>query len=589
MSAQYYVFGILLLALGLFAWGRIRHDVVALLCLMLLVLSGTVAPSDAFLGFGHPAVITVAVVLVVSRGLQNSGLVDWMASGMERLGAFPGLQVMLLCALVALASAFMNNIGALAILMPVGIHLAVKSGRSPSRYLMPLAFASLLGGTMTLIGTPPNIIMSSFRQEHLGAGYDLFAYSPVGVGITLGGLLLLGLIAGRLLPSRPHTASGGRRFEIEAYLTEVEVGKGSRILGMTLDEVQQRFAPDVQFLNIIRNQQLFHAPGHALRLLEGDILTLQADSADLRAFVDRARVQLVGKAAEQDLADSGTIALAEAVVMAESAIQHHSASSLRLRDRYGLNLLAISRKGQQLRRRIDHVRFQPGDVLLLQGEASILDETLSGLGCLPLADRGFAVEKPRRILLALGIFVACIALVISLRVPIEMAFALAAMTMVFAGLLKPSEVYTSIDWPVIVLLAALLPMGRALESSGGAQQLAEGLLHLSILLSPSMTLSLLFVLTMLLSNLINNAATVVLMAPIGLSVAQGLGVSPDPFLMGIAVASSSAFMTPIGHQSNTLVMGPGGYRFTDYTRLGLPLSLLVSGLAIPLILHFWPL
>lgn len=564
-------------------------------CLLILVVSGVVPTEDAFSGFAHPAVVTVAVILVVSRGLEQSGLVDLIGKWMDKLGQNMVLQITLLSTLVCITSAFINNVGALAVLMPVAIHIATKNGYSPSLFLMPIAFASLLGGMLTLIGTPPNIIISAFREEQLGSPFSMFDFLPVGAGAASVGLVFIALIAWRLIPERIGRDSRTGRFDIDDYITEVYVTKEAKIKDLPISELPQAKEDGIQILNLVRNGQLLHAPDMRLRIQEDDILTISGDADDLKSFISSQRLRLVGRRdqAHEDkmtAADSANISEFEAVVMAESPLFKQTASGLQMRSRYGVNLLAISRQGEQIRKRIDRVRFKVGDVLLLQGDARKMDAALQSMGCLPLADRGFSLGKQsRKIAFALAIFAGAISLVILDLVKVEIAFLIAALGMVISRILSPREIYSSIDWPVVVLLGALLPLGIAMETTGGAALIADAILRLGGTWPAWTTLAALFVTTMLLSNIINNAAAVVLMAPIGLKLSEGLSVAADPFLMAIAVSASAAFLTPIGHQSNTLVMGPGGYHFTDYTRVGLPLSLLVALVAIPLILLVWPL
>lgn len=594
-TPQLIVFGTIALALGLFVWGRFRHDIVAMFCLLILVVSGVVPTEDAFSGFAHPAVVTVAVILVVSRGLEQSGLVDLIGKWMDKLGQNMVLQITLLSTLVCITSAFINNVGALAVLMPVAIHIATKNGYSPSLFLMPIAFASLLGGMLTLIGTPPNIIISAFREEQLGAPFSMFDFLPVGAGAASVGLVFIALIAWRLIPERIGRDSRTGRFDIDDYITEVYVTKEAKIKDLPISELPQAKEDGIQILNLVRNGQLLHAPDMSLRIQEDDILTISGDADDLKSFISSQRLRLVGRRdqAHEDkmtAADSANISEFEAVVMAESPLYKQTARGLQMRSRYGVNLLAISRQGEQISKRIDRVRFKVGDVLLLQGDARKMDAALQSMGCLPLADRGFSLGKQsRKIAFALAIFAGAISLVILDLVKVEIAFLIAALGMVVSRILSPREIYSSIDWPVVVLLGALLPLGIAMETTGGAALIADAILRLGGTWPAWTTLAALFVTTMLLSNIINNAAAVVLMAPIGLKLSEGLSVAADPFLMAIAVSASAAFLTPIGHQSNTLVMGPGGYHFTDYTRVGLPLSLLVALVAIPLILLVWPL
>jgi di/tricarboxylate transporter len=590
MIAQTVVFIVLGLALGLFIWGRWRYDVVALVALLVAVVAGVVPGDEAFAGFGHPAVVTVAAVLVVSRGLLNSGAVDVMASWMLRVGGATTLQVAALTGAVALASAFMNNVGALALFLPVALRVTRKSETPPSALLMPLAFASLLGGLTTLIGTPPNIIIATFRAQDGAPAFRMFDFTPVGLGVTVAGILFISLVGWRLIPARKGHATREELFEIEGYITEVQIPEGAALIGRPIREVETVGDAHVDVLGLIRGERRQTTPARSERLQAGDRLIIEAGPEDLQALLDATGLELVGrKALDAESANDSELRLVEAVVSTEAPIVGRTAESLALRRRHGINLLAVARQGTRIRERLSRIRFRAGDVLLLHGAEDQLQDVLPGLGCLPLAERGLRIGEPRRIALGVGILGAALAAAAAGLLPVQIAFVAAAGAMVLSGLLAPREAYESIDWPIIVLLGGMIPVGRALETTGGAQTIAGALLRMAADLSPVTTLIVVLVATMFLSDVVNNAAAAVLMAPIAIGVAQGLGASADPFLMAVAIGASSAFLTPIGHQSNTLVLGPGGYKFADYWRMGLPLEAVIVIVAVPLILRFWPL
>ena len=586
----YVVFGVLILALSLFTWGRIRHDFVALISLCILLVFGVIEPEKAFTGFGHPAVITVAAVLVIGKSLEFSGVVDLLGKWVMKIGNNIILQIFFLAVLVAIASAFMNNVGALAIMMPIAIHMARKSGNPPSLFLMPIAFASLLGGMTTLIGTPPNIIIATFRADEAGEPFGMFDFSPVGVPLTVVGVAFISLLGWRLIPKRAAKKSDKELFDIEDYITEVEVVKDSKIEGVSISELASITKSDVQVLGLVRNKKRIHAPDPEETFQPNDIIIIETDADELKVFIEDSGVNLVGdKKFRKDAKGSDKIAIAEAVVMADSPLVNRTAASLRMRSRYGINLLAVSRREKKLHKRLDHVIFQTGDVLLLQGREHILHDNITSMGCLPLAKRELRIGYKTKIPTALGIFATAIILVVANLLPVQVAFTMAAIVMVLSKVLPLEEFYSSIDWPVIVLLGAMIPVGTALETSGGAQMIANAVLSIGDSLQPWAILAIILTVTMLLSGVINNAATAVLMAPIAISVAKGLGFSVDPFLMAVAIGSSCAFLTPIGHQSNTLVMGPGGYKFTDYTIMGMPMTIIIIILSVPLIMWAWPL
>lgn len=586
---QVVVFLTLAVALVLFASGKIRHDFTALIALFIVVVFGIVPAGDAFAGFGHPAVITVAAVLIISRALQNSGLIDVMAQWVSRAGTGMVTQILVLTFFVGAASAFMNNVGALAIMMPVAIHLARKNNYPASYVLMPIAFASLLGGMTTMIGTPPNIIVATFRGDALGEPFGLFHFTPVGIVIAAVGLTFVAAFGWRLLPVRRPQNGSDNQFQIDDYITEVRVLKDSKLKGQPIGEIQALTETVVRPLGLVRNKRRIHAPDPSELLKTNDILILEADTDELNTFVGNSGVKLVGgKKFRRDAVGSKDITIAEVVVLNDSPLVGETAASLQMRSRYGINLLAVAQRERQVRLRIDNIRFQAGDVLLLQGRAHNINDAVTTMGCLPLAERGVSLGQPRKIALALGIFGAAILTVVTGFLPVQIAFPLAALILVLTNIISFRDVYSAIDWPVVVLLGAMIPVGVALETTGGAALIASIILKNGDQMPVWVSLAIVLIVTMFLSDIINNAATVVLMAPIGISIATGLDVSMDPFLMAIAVGGSSAFLTPIGHQSNTLVMGPGGYKFTDYWRMGLPLEIIIVIVAVPAILFFWP-
>ncbi len=588
---QTITFVTLALVLVLFIWGRWRYDIVALFALLVVSIAGIVPAADAFAGFGHPAVITVAAVLVVSRALLNSGMIDYIVRLMSGIGDNPLVQLAVLVVAVTACSGFMNNIGALAIFMPVAIRMARKNEISPSLFLMPLAFGSLLGGLVTQVGTPPNIIISIFREETaVGAPFRMFDFTPVGAGIALAGMLFIILIGWRLLPKRKSQVSREDLFEIDEYITEVHVPKKSALTGKRLRDLENATDGDIIVVGHERNEQKFAAPSPYRTFKENDTLIIKANAEDLQGLLDSTGLELTGsKKSGEDTLSSDDIKVIEATITRNSVMEGRTVRSLNLRSRYGVNLLGLSRQGGRLRTSPDSIRLRPGDVLLLQGPEETLEEVLPTLGLLPLVERGLRVGQPQRVLLGVAIFASALVLSALGILPIQIAFVGAALIMVLAGFLTLREIYDGIDWPVIVLLGAMIPVSQAFETTGGAQLIAGRILEISGSTAPWVTLTVVMVGTMFLSDLVNNAAAAVLMAPIAISIAGAMGGSVDPFLMSVAVGASCAFLTPIGHQSNTLVMGPGGYRFSDYWRMGLPLEIIIVLVGIPLIMRVWPL
>ena len=627
---QAVLLAILAATVGLFLWGRWRHDAVAMLALLACVVAGLVPAADAFAGFGHPAVVTVACVLVMSYGLRASGAVDVLTRRLLPSRASPLLGVAALTVLGAVLSAFMNNVGALALLMPVAVHLSRKHGLPSGRVLMPLAFGSILGGMTTMIGTPPNLIVAGFRAETGAGGFGMFDFTPVGAAVALAGLAFIISVGWRLVPVR--RGAGGEAFDTGRYLTEVRIAADSRVVGMRLGDLDGEIdEADAQVVGLVRHDtRLTPAnPGRVLR--EGDVLVLEAEPEALGSVLSALGLRLeeapeaepggddgdegdAGEDGPGDVGDGGAddgegdeeedgegaevedeeeddrdVALQEFVVMPQAPLIGRSATDVLLRTRHGINLLAISRQGQRSIRRLRTARLRAGDVLLLQGTRAALTGFALEFGAAPLAEREIVVPDARRAWLAgfgmlLAVGVAALGLV-----PAAIAFAAGVVAFMLLRVVPPRDVYRAIDWPVVVLLAALLPVAGAMATSGAADLLAGFLLEGVAQGRPVLTLALLLVVTMTLSDFMNNAATAAVMCPVAIGAAAQLGVNPDAFLMAVAVGGSCAFLTPIGHQNNTLILGPGGFRFGDYWRLGLPLELLVVAVSVPMLLWVWPL
>ncbi len=588
------LFVILGATLVLFAWGRVRYDVVAVLALLAAVAVGVVPAESAFSGFGHPAVITVAAVLVLSGAVRDSGLVEPAGRYLRPLVAHPHLHVFAITGLAAVCSAFMNNVGALAIILPIALQSADIAKRPPSQLLMPLSFGTLLGGLTTLIGTPPNIIIASARMAETGQAFAMFDFAPVGIVVAGAGVVFVSLIGWRLLPTRD---AGGKAvddardlFHIEDYITEVRLQEASPYVGRRLIDLEALGEGDAAVVALIRRKDRMLAPSGYLRLQASDILILEADAAALQKVVDEGKLDSLGAANVQvESLRSERVMLTEAVIAPGSRLEGRTAQSMRLHARYGLNLLGLARQGAPITERLGRVRLSGGDVLLLQGEREPMPDALSALGCLPLAGRDIALGRREIQWAAPLIFAIAMVLVVGGFLAPQIAFTAAAAGLVLTRTISPRDLYDSIEWPVIVLLGALIPVGGALETTGATQVIAAPILAMQDSVPVWAMLALLMVVTMLLSDIMNNAATAVIMAPLGIGIAKGLGVAVDPFLMAVAVGASSTFLTPIGHQSNLLVMGPGGYRFGDYWRMGLPLDILIVAVAVPMILLVWPL
>lgn len=583
------IYIIILISLIVFALNRWRYDVVSLLVLIVITVLGLIPAENAFLGFSNSAVITVAAVLVLTKGLQNSGVVELIGEQLLKLKGGIMVQLAALTGIVTFLSAIMNNVGAVALLMPVAIHISKKKQIPVSLLLMPMAFAAHFGGMSTLIGTPTNLITSSFREEAIGIPYQMFDFTLLGVGLSIASILMIVFVGWRLIPRRKGQRSAKDLFNVEAYITEVLLPVSSPLVGLTLMDIGRFSENNVHVLSVVRNGERRVALPPDTKLMSNDILLIKTDTEHLETLLTKTGLELVGsRKIDQDDLETNDMTIMEVVIKSNSMLENNSAFSLDLRRRYGVNLLAVSRQGSFLRTRMDRILLKTGDVLLLQGHPQTLRESLQVLGCLPLAERGLRIGQPKRIIFTLFVFISVLLLAAFNVMSVSIAFALGVVIMVMTKLVTLKEAYESVDWPVIILIGTQIPIGEALEATGGAQLIAETILRAQNWLPPLWMLILVLIVTMGLSDIVKNAAAVVLMAPIVISLAQGLGVSIDPFLMAIIVGSSSAFLTPFGHQSNVLVMGPGGYKFGDYWKMGLLLEVVVLLVGVPLILLLFP-
>jgi len=596
MVEQVIVIAVIIVSLILFVQAKLRYDVVAMLALLVITLTGITPAESAFSGFAHPAIITVAAVLVVSRGLLNVGAMNPVTDLVNKLKGGIEIKLLLLMGITAFFSSFMNNVGALALVMPVAIKIGKDNNLSPSYLLMPIAYASLFGGLITEIGTPPNLIISKYRDQYVSAPFNFLDFAPVGLVLTIVGILFVSLIGYKLIPNRRAKMDPNMLFKVEDYLSELVIPESNKLVGKSIRDLSSIQSFDVNILSIVRNKVNIIAP-HAHEILEaGDLLVVRIDPSELAKLIDKTGMMLKGAKLTSD--ESGKLltasehSLIEIVLRDDSPLIGNTAKNIRLRNEYNVNLVAISRHGVYLRGRLGEIHFRTGDILLMQVADQNIQTVLSSLKGLPLAGRGIVIGTPdqkRRRILGLGIFAFSILMTTFGVLPVQISFTMAAVLLVLTKIITLKEIYESIDWPVIVMLGAMLPLGEAIETTGAADTIANLILGMNGMMSPTMIVGLLMFVTMGLTNLINNAAAAVLMAPIGVSLAVGLGVSVDPMLMAVAVASSCAFMTPIGHQSNTLIMGPGGYRFGDYWKMGLPVTIMFLIIGTPLILLFWPL
>jgi di/tricarboxylate transporter len=574
---------------GLLLWGRFRYDIVAFSALMVGVVLGVVPQKDAFSGFGHPATLVVALVLVVSAGLVRSGAVFLITRTLVDASRSLGAHITLMGAIGGVLSAFMNNVAALALLMPVDVQTARKAGRNPGLSLMPLSFATILGGMVTLIGTPPNIIIAAIREESLGAPFKMFDFAPVGGIAAIAGLTFVALVGWRLIPPRDDEGSASE--ELAQYIAELTIPEGSKQIGKRLSELEDEAEKtDVAILGLIRDSNRRYGQARNTALKAGDALLLEATPDALDEFRAALNLALSDVERTEQLHAAGEgVEVIEVVVTENSRLVGRTAQIVGLAWRRSTVLMGISRGGKRISNQVRKTPILAGDILLLLVPRDKGSDVTEWLGCLALADRGLAVTENSKVWLAIGMFAGAVIAASLGLIYLPVALGLVVIAYVLTRIVPLSELYTHIEWPVIVLLGSMIPLGAALETSGGTELISGALLGWTAGMPAWAVLTILMIVTMTLSDVLNNTATTIVAAPVAIQMAQTLGVSPDPFLMAVAVAASSAFLTPIGHKNNTLILGPGGYSFGDYWRMGLPLEIIVVAVSIPAILMFWPL
>ena len=622
---------IILFTFILFIWGRLRYDIVSIISLAILyffdkILGGEassliVETSQLFSGFGHPAVITVAAVLIISRALHNSGVVEVISRLIVPFSKNLITHISSLSGLVSLFSGFMNNVGALALMLPVALKTSVKQNRSPSILLMPLAFASILGGMITMIGTPPNIIISTLREsqylslktqalnDQSSSAYKylksqnidinsfnpepfgMLDFSPVGGTIAILGVLFVALFGWRLIPKESHKKPGSESlFTINEYVTEVRVPKGCKFIDKNVSEIEILTEEKLTITACITRDGKIYTPRHDKIIHEGDRLQIQSDPVDLKLIMDQFGLRLTkNMCARIDKIKDQNTTYKEVLISPNSPLLNRDRAFFRSHTSNSLVLMVVARRGKPVHKRLGNVIFRVGDVLLLQGNVDNLHDNIRSLNLVPLADREVQVGVFSHVSMALAIFACAIGLSMTGILPTTLAFVCAILLYIFTGILPLREIYQQIDWPIIVLLGAMIPVSSALQTTGSTHLIAEFIVGMTTGLPTWSILAILMIVTMCLSDIINNAATALIMAPISVSIAVSLGLNADPFLMTVAVGASCAFLTPIGHQCNALILGPGGYRFSDYWKMGLPLEILIVILGVPLIQYFWPI
>ena len=618
---------ILFITFALFVKGKWRYDIVSIISLFLLVLFDKILGSESsnlvlnineiFNGFSHPAVITVAAVLVISQAMKNSGVIDFLARHIKPLTKNKEMHISSMSGIIAVLSGFMNNVGALALMLPVTLKTAWEQNRSPGILLMPIAFASILGGMITMIGTPPNIIISSIREEQqqlilshaknnegfqnyvtqffgsdfTPSPFTLFDFTPVGSIIALIGVLFIALIGWRLIPKsvqrKPKSQS---LFSIDEYVAEISIPSDSKLIGLTIHEANQITGDKLTIFRKINNKKKAEKVDLNLTIKATDSFLVMADPADLKEIMGEYIFNLSKEIQDRlDLLKIENSAFMEVVITPDSPLVGRTRTYLRRRSSNRVTLMAIARQNKPIHRRLGNIEFCIGDVLLIQSDEVSLSNIIITLNLLPLADRDINVGSATKAAYGSAVFMGAISLSVFGVFPITISFILAILIYIFSGLLPLKDLYKSIDWPIIVLLGAMIPLSDALQNTGTTSLIANQVTNLTQDLPAWLVIGLIMIITMCLSDIINNAATALIMGPISVSIAVSMGLSMDPFLMSVAIGASCAFLTPIGHQCNALILGPGGYRFGDYWKLGLPLEILIVLIGTPTIIYFWPL
>lgn len=593
MSQQIIVLVITITTLILFLINKLRYDFVSLLMVLALVLTSIIKPEDAFLGFSHPAIITVASILVISNALVKTGVVDKLVVLVNKGPKNTSYKVFILMFVTASLSAFMNNVGALALIFPIALKIASDNKISPSKLLMPVAFASLLGGTLTGIGTPSNLIISSYRDLAIGLEYNFFDFAKTGLMITLVGIIFTSLLGWKLIPHR-EPSSHDDRFKIEDYLFELLVTDELDQKGVKIKELFINYGINLNIVSIMRKNRQIVSPGGNRIIFPGDILVVKAMPNKIKDAIKKTFLELKGADEEKLITErflkSDDIALVEVVLRNDSHLIGRTAVETKLRNRYNANLVAVSRKGVYTIDRLKKFRFNAGDVLLLQAPKSILSDMYAKMRCIPLKEEEVALnikENKKEQIITVSIFFASIIMVMFSIIPVQISFLMAALLLVILNVVSPREFYDSIEWPTLIMLGSLFALGTAIEVSGSSDTIASLLSSVANKYDMWVIITIFMIITIILTNIINGKASTILMAPIALSVASNLNLNIDPLLIAIAIGASTSFITPISHQSNLIVMGPGGYKFKDYWKLGLPLTIIAIVVGVPLIMLFW--
>lgn len=589
------VLGLILIALGLFISEVLRPDVVAMGLTLVLALTGIIGFNDAFSGFSNPAVITVIAMFILSAGLIRTGVADWIADAIMRVGGGNPITLTVVIMLaVGIMSAFMNNIGAVAVMMPAIFLISQRAGYPASRLLMPLSFGSLLGGLLTVIGTPPNLLVSIALEEHGFEGFKVFDFLPTGLAVLAVGIVYMIFVGRHLIPVREGSGDLTEQFKLQDYLTEAIITGDSHLDGVTVRQSKLRDKLGLGIVRIVRKagaRNRWLIPSPELTLRTGDRLVLQGQLGELLKHRKDSGLEFSAenKFTEEDLTGEEA-QLAEVVVAPNSSLIGRTVRDYDARRSLNVLVLALKRRSRTIGHEFEGVRLEAGDVLLIQGSPAAIGELLASPDFLVVSKVEHAVQERRKAPLALGIMALSISLAATGVLHISIAAMLGAFLMAATACIKVDEMYHAVDWRVVFLIAFMMPLGIAMDSehAGTAEWLAGNVVAFAGDHGPLVMMACLFLFTTLITEVMSNAAAAVLLAPISIAISNGMGIEPYPFLMAIAIGASTTFLSPIGHQSNILIYGVGNYRFTDFPRAGALLNVLIFFTVLYVVPLVWP-
>jgi di/tricarboxylate transporter len=582
------VLGLALSAIILFATERFPVDLTAMILMGAMLLSGIITPEDAIGGFSNPATVTVGAMFVLSAGLFKTGAVNLLGGTLGRVSKIsPWLMLVVMMLMVGTLSAVINNTAAVAIFLPIVLGIAKESGVSPGRLLMPLSFASMFGGVCTLVGTSTNILVSSIAERHGLAPFGMFEMSGLGLIFFAVGSLYMLLIGVRMIPNRVNSADRGTVFGSGDYQIEIVLGPEARSVGTILSESPLLQDVDIHKVEVFRNGELLQEEADQLLMQEGDHLKVRCDLENFRKLRERRGIAMRHKHESGDTPSEEAV-LVEAVIAPRSTLDGRSLKKARFRSRYGLTALAVRHRGVVMREDLEALQLRAGDVLLFEVEKEHLEQLREDKTFVLVSQVELPLFRKSRMLTAIAIVTAVVMAAATGTVPIVSGAIVGCILMVLSRCINLEEAYNSINWQVIFLLAGVLTLGTALEKTGAARLLGNFLVENVGAWGPIALVSGFYLATSLLTEMMSNNATAALLAPIAIAAAEGLGIDSRPLLMAITFAASASFMTPVGYQTNTLIYGPGQFRYADFLRVGTPLNILFWILATIFIPQFWP-